>query len=205
VLAEALRKRNLSKIALVYEQEPFAEMLRKLLLSDKLPLAADIRVQAGESDFRAQLIKLRNQKVDAIVVFVWDQRSLLSLLQQIATNIPNIPLATIHDGSGWLEDPAFKPFLPRLMYTRFVLSDPSFEQRFKARFGYPPILTASNAYDALNSVLSAFAAGQDSAATCRKYLMNSQLDTVTFGSFRFNPDGSVPSIVDIVDFVSDKP
>lgn len=204
VLAEALRKRKLSRIALVYEQEPFAEMMRKLLVSESVPLVADIGVQAGESDFRAQLIKLRNQRVEAIVVFVWDQRSLLSLLQQISINIPNLPLVTIHDGAGWLEDPAFKPFLPRLMYTRFVVADRSFEERFKARFGYTPILTASNAYDALNSVLSAFAAGANSGTTCRDYLMNNKLESVTFGSFRFNQDGSVPSIVDVVDFVADK-
>lgn len=202
VLAEALRKRNLSRLALVYEQEPFSEMLRKILISETAPLIADVGVQAGESDFRAQLLKLRSQKVEAIIVFVWDQRSLLSLLQQITTSVSNIPLATIHDGSGWVEDPAFKPFLPRLTYTRFVLKDPAFEPKFKARFGYTPILTASNAYDALNSVLSAFAAGHDTGEKCRNYLMNNQLDSVTFGSFRFNQDGSVPSIVEVVDYVS---
>lgn len=205
VLVEALRKRNLSRIALIYEQEPFAEMIRKLLLSETLPLVADIGVQAGESDFRARLAKLRNQGVGVIIVFVWDQRSLLSLLQQIRTNIPEIPLATVHDGAGWLQDPAFKPFIPRLMYTRFLIADDSFQDRFKARFGYAPILTASNAYDALNSVLSAVAAGANSGATFRDYLMGNQLDSVTAGPFRFNRDGTLPSKVDIVDFVSEKP
>lgn len=83
-------------------------------------------------------------------------------MQQITTSIPNIPLATIHDGAGWVEDPA------------------------------------------LNSVLSAFAAGHDTGEKCRNYLMNNQLDSVTFGSFRFNQDGSVPSIVEVVDYVSGK-
>lgn len=32
--------------------------------------------------------------------------------------------------------------------------------------------------------------------------MNNQLDSVTFGSF--NQDGSVPSIVEVVDYVSGK-
>lgn len=204
VLVEELRKKNLSKIALIYEQEPFAEMIRKLLLSETPSLVADIGVQAGESDFRARLAKLRSQGVEAIVVFVWDQRSLLSLLQQIRTNMPEIPLVTVHDGAGWMEDPTFKPFISRLMYTRFVIADHSFQDRFKARFGYGPMLTASNAYDALNSVLSAFAAGANSGATCREYLLSHQLNSVTFGSFRFNKDGSVPSKVDIVDFVSDR-
>jgi hypothetical protein len=34
--------------------------------------------------------------------------------------------------------------------------------------------------------------------------MNNHLDSVTFGSFRFNQDGSVPSIVEVVDYVSGK-
>jgi branched-chain amino acid transport system substrate-binding protein len=204
VLVEGLKKKNRSRIALIYEQEPFAEMIRKLLVSETSPLVADIGVQAGESDFRAHLAKLRNQPVDVVVVFVWDQRSLLSLLQQIRSSMPEISLATVHDGAGWLEDPAFKPFITRLIYTQFVIADDSFQQRFKARFGYAPILTASNAYDALNAVLSAFAAGAKTGASCRDYLMNNQLDSVTFGTFRFNRDGSVPSKVDIVDFISDK-
>jgi branched-chain amino acid transport system substrate-binding protein len=204
VLVEGLKKKNRSRIALIYEQEPFAEMIRKLLVSETSPLVADIGVQAGESDFRAHLAKLRNQRVDALVVFVWDQRSLLSLLQQIRSSVPEIPLATVHDGAGWLEDPAFKPFITRLVYTQFVIADDSFQQRFKARFGYAPILTASNAYDALNAVLSAFAAGANTGLPCRDYLMNNQLDSVTFGTFRFNRDGSVPSKVDIVDFISEK-
>lgn len=202
ILVEGLRKKNLSKIALIYEQEPFAEMLRKLVLAEAPALVADIGVQAGESDFRAQLVKLRNQGVEAIVVFVWDQRSLLSLLQQIKTNLPAVSLATVHDGEGWLEDSAFKPFIPRLLFTRLVIADASFAKRFKARFGYVPILTASSAYDALNAVLAAFAAGATSGAACRDYLMNNQLESVTFGSFRFNQDGSVPSKFEAVDYDS---
>jgi len=204
VLVEGLRKKRVSKVALIYEQEPFAEMLRKLVMAEAPPLVADIGVQAGESDFRAHLVKLRNQGVDAIVVFVWDQRSLLSLLQQIRTNVPEASLVTVHDGEGWLEDPSFKPYLPRLMYTRLVIADESFATRFKARFGYSPILTASNAYDALNAVLSAFAAGANSGLTCREYLMNNQMESVTFGSFRFSQDGSLPSKFEIVDYVSAK-
>ena len=74
--------------------------------------------------------------------------------------------------------------------------------KFEARFGYAPILAASNAYDALNSALSAFASGADSGAACREYLMSNQLPSVTFGAFRFGQDGSVPSIVDVVDYDS---
>jgi ABC-type branched-subunit amino acid transport system substrate-binding protein len=202
-LLDSLRARNLTKIALVYEQEPFSETLRKLITANDSPLIADIGIQAGESDFRAHLMKLRKKKIDVVVVLVWEQRSLLSLLQQLRTHLPSIPLATVQDGAGWLEIPALRSALPRLIYTQFVLADPSFKERFKNRFGYAPILTASNAYDALHAVMSALAAGAQSGAACRQHILNSQLQSATFGSFRFNSDGSVPSKVELVEYDPD--
>lgn len=200
VLLDSLRARNLTKIALVYEQEPFSEMIRRLIVSNYPPLVADIGVQAGESDFRGHLGRLRNKEIDAVIVLVWETRSLLSLLQQLRTHLPAIPLATIHDGAGWLEDPTLRATISRLIYSQFVLADTSFKERFKARFGYNPILTASNAYDALHAVMSALAAGANSGATCRHYIMNNQLQTATFGAFRFSSDGSVPSRVEVVEY-----
>lgn len=199
VLIDALKERKLSRLALVYEQEPFAEMIRKLLVGHNIELVADIGVQAGESDFRSQLTRLRNKQIEAVIVLVWDERSLLALLQQIQVNLSEIRLATVHDGAGWLLNPALKTLLPRLLYTRFALVDGTFAQRFRSRFGYDPILTASNAYDALNAVLTAVAAGADSGAACRDYLMSHELDSVTFGKFKFNEDGSVPSRVEVVE------
>lgn len=200
VLLNGLRERNLSRLALVYEQEPFAEMIRKLVIANDVDLVADIGVQAGESDFRPHLLKLRDKKIDAIIVFVWDERSLLSFLQQVRISFPDIRLASVHDGAGWLENPAFKTVLPRLIYTRFVVSDNSFEKRFKQRFAYPPILTASNAYDSLNAVLTALAADCSTGSRCRDYLMQHELETVTFGKFKFGADGSVPSRVEVMEF-----
>jgi hypothetical protein len=202
-LVEALRSKGFGRLALVYEQEPFAEMIRKLLVANGVSLMADIGVQAGETDFKAPLARLRDQRLDALIVFVWDERSLLALLQQIRSSLPSVLLATVHDGAGWLTNPVFSPLLPRLTYTQFIMSDTSFEKRFKERFGYAPILTASNAYDALNSVLTALAAGANSGSTCRDYLMNHELDSVTFGRFRFHKDGSVPSKVELVDHRAD--
>jgi|GEM_PF-6184620 len=82
------------------------------------------------------ITRLRDESIDALIIFVWDERSLVVLLQQSRGSLPNVPLATVHDGAGWLTNPVFKPLLPRLTYTRFRMSDDSFEQRFKVRFGY---------------------------------------------------------------------
>jgi hypothetical protein len=75
-------------------------MIRKLLINHNPALVADIGVQGGTVDFRSSIMKLKRTAPDALVIFVWDERLLLSLLQQIRTHLPNVPLVTVHDGAG---------------------------------------------------------------------------------------------------------
>ena len=199
-LLEYLKDKGYERIALVYEQEPFAEMVRELVAKNVSNLVADIGVQGGTESFQSVVTNLRNKKPDVLIVFVWDERSLLTLQQQIRIQLPQLPLATVHDGEGWLQNPAFSANLPHLIHTKFVIADSTFGKRFEKRFGYQPMLTASNAYDTLNALLSAHAAGKSSAKDIREYLLTQPLETVTFGKFTFNADGSVPSKVTVVDF-----
>lgn len=199
VLLDGLKKRGYKRFGIIYEQEPFAEMIRNLALKNLPDPLADIGVQAGDADFRAVLTKLRTKKPDALLVFVWNEQSLLSLLQQVRTLMPDVALATCHDGEGWLNNPTFKSALPQLTFSKFLVVDSSFEKRFEKRFGYKPMLTASNAYDAMNAVLSARAADKNSAQDIRDYLTSEELNTVTFGKFHFEADGNVPSKVVVID------
>lgn len=199
-LVDGLKERGHKRIALIYEQEPFAEMIRTLVSKSISELVADIGVQAGDADFHAILTRLKTKTPDALIIFVWDEKALLSLLQQLRQHLPQLQLATVHDGQGWLANPAFQAALPRLVFSKFVVADSTFQERFKRRFGYEPMLTASNAYDALSAVLSARAAGKETAKDIRQYLMTQSLDTVTFGKFQFAANGNVPSKVVVVDF-----
>lgn len=199
-LMDALKKRGHKRVGLVYEQEPFAEMIRRLVLDTGIELAADFGVQAGETAYQPLLMKARAQPLDVLVIFVWDERSLLTLLQQLRIHAPALNLATVHDGEGWLSNTVFQPAIDHLLYTKFVIADTSFGQRFKSRFGYEPMLTASNAYDALNAVLSAHAAGKKDGKEVRDHILGSELRTATFGLFRFGEDGSVPSKIEIREF-----
>ncbi|MBX7143154.1 MAG: ABC transporter substrate-binding protein [Oligoflexia bacterium] len=197
-LLQGLSARGLNKIAMFYEQEPFSEMIRKLVLEAGTKLNADVGVQAGESDFKAILAKMRLDPPQALLLLVWDDRSMLSLLQQVRTYLPNVVPVTLHDGDGWKGRPEFKGLLPRLVYTKFLVADKEFSRKFKQRFGYEPMLTASNAYDGMNAVLTAIAAGHKTEAEIRDYLLNQKLTTVTFGKFNFSSDGSVPSLIEVV-------
>lgn len=199
-LISGLKEWGHKKIALIYEQEPFAEMIRKLVLENTNTLTADIGVRVGEADFNTILSKLKTKNPDVLIVFVWDEQAQLALLQQLRIHLPDLQLATVHDGEGWLSNPITKEVLPRLIYSKFIIADKTFSERFKRRFGYEPRLTASNAYDAINSVMAAMNDGNNTAKEIRGYLITKELSTTTFGNFKFAADGSVPSKVTVVDF-----
>lgn len=80
-----------------------------------------------------------------------------------------------------------------------MITGTAFSEKFRSRFGYEPILTASNAYDALNAVLTALSSGADAGVQIRNFLVSQEFNTVTFGKFRFAQDGSVPSQVKVVE------
>lgn len=196
-LVKYLSEQGAQRVALVHEEEPFTELLKKLTIQAGIKPVETVAAQAGEVDFQAAVIKLRSAKPDVILVFLWDERSLFALLKQLKLLLPSIPLATIHDGIGWTKTAALAPVLSKLTYTEFELADRSFATRYKARFNEEPQLTASNAYDAINSVLSAFAAGHIDANSVRSYLQSTELPSVTFGAFRFSVTGQVPSRISV--------
>lgn len=199
-LLETVRQRGYTRPAMVYEREPFAELLRRLVAESGTALSAELGVQTGEVDFGAQLVRLKQKRPDALLIFLWNQKSLLTLLQQLRVQMPELPLMTVHDGAGWLTSPAFKAVIPALTYTSFITADSSFGERFKARFGYEPMLTASNAYDALNILLEAYRNGCNQPEQFRKFLTEREHSTVTFGRFRFAEDGSVPSKIEVIEY-----
>lgn len=197
-LADELKDRGLQRVAVVYEQEPFAELLRKLVLERIPHLASDVGVQIGDADFLSTVSKLRAAKPDVVLVFLWQQRSLLSFLTQLRLQLPKVQIATCHDGEGWLKNDALRPVLAPILFTLMELSDATFAPRFEKRFGHPPILVSSNAYDAMNALLSARAAGKNTASEIRSWVLSSEHDSVTFGRFRFGADGSVRSSTRVV-------
>ncbi len=199
-LLSFLRQRGLQRMALVYEEEPFAQLLEKLTRDAGVVPVDTIAAQAGEVDFQAAVLKLRATKPDVILVFLWDERSLFALLKQLKVMLPSVRLATIHDGIGWTNNPSLAPLLSNLTYAEFELADSSFTARYRARFKEEPQLTASNAYDAINSVLAGLAAGHTDALSLQNFLRSSELPSVTFGAFRFTTTGQVPSRIAIREF-----
>ncbi len=198
VLVEDLKERGFENTAVIFEQEPFAEMFVKLVQEASSGAAETYGVQGGETDFHALLNRMKSQSPDALILLVWNEQSLLSLLQQLKIHLPDIQLATIHDGEGWLSKDIFRPYLDGLLYAKFVVAEKDFSEKFEKRFAYKPMLTATNAYDAMNIVLKALSDGATSAQEIRSYIFDNEHDTVTFGKVRFSEEDNVPSLIEII-------
>jgi ABC-type branched-subunit amino acid transport system substrate-binding protein len=195
-LLKGAAKRGLTRVSLIYEQEPFAELIKKLLVEmnhGSVSFVNEVGVQAGESDFKSILPRITKNSPQAYLVLVWDERSLLTLLQTLSLKGDKTPILTIHDGEGWLTKSEFAQHLPHLIYSRFVLKDKEFSRRFKERFGYEVHLTGSNAYDAMWSVLLALKDGARDAASIRSYLTQHELQTTTFGPAKLTSAGHFTS------------
>lgn len=196
-LLDYLSSHKFSKVGVIYEEEPFSALVVKIANEYRKP-AIEIGVQGGESDFQAIVTKIKALNLDALLLLIWDERSLLALLKQLKTVVPKLQLVTIHDGEGWLSNESFKPYLTGLIYSKFEVHDTEFVNRFTQKFQTPPILTHSNAYDAMNAVLSALAHGAKSGAEIRNYILSNELQTVTFGAVRFDSMGGLPANVEVV-------
>lgn len=199
-LVDLLSKKGFKNIALFYEQEPFAEMIRGLLHENKISLVSDIGVQGGEVDFKVMLSKLKSKKIDSIVLLIWNEKSLHSFLKQLNVLFPNITIASLHDAEGWMKNPTFKKYLKKIIYTKFDIESSDFIKKFEKRFSYKPYITASNVYDAINAVLLAYSKNLKTTAKIRTFLLTETFDTATFGKFKFNSDGSVPSKISFVEY-----
>lgn len=205
-LVSAMAGRKMKRVVILFENEPFAELMKTLVIEksySSLEVVEQVAVNAGETNFKALIPRLKKLKPDAYLLLVWDESSLLSLLKDLKRLESTTPLVTIHDGEGWLTKPDFRSEISQLLHPRFVVENSAFKGRFHERFGYEVRLTGSNAYDAAWNTLKALSAGHRSGESIRKYLLSNELDTVTFGKIRLSPEGAVDSSrVEIIEFDS---
>ncbi|MBX7138769.1 MAG: ABC transporter substrate-binding protein [Oligoflexia bacterium] len=194
-LLGALKQQGAKKIVGLYTEEPFFLLVRQMVEEQAKRLGLEVvysdNQAFGFTGFRNLLPKIKQLQPDAILAMQSAEGSVLDLLQARAEQMPNVTIVGIHDFAGFVNKAEFKRYLDKIIFSKFVLADPSFAIRFKQRFGYEPILTHSNAYDTANMVFTALANGKDDGASMREFLLNSELKTVTFGAVRFTPSGMI--------------
>lgn len=193
MLLKSLKAAGFKNILGTYTNEPYFQLTKKIVEEEASKLGL---VNIGSFDFdmsftgfRTEMIKFREKSPDVILIFQTSENSVIDFLRSRKQIFPAVAVAGVHDFKGFLQKEETRILSEGLYFPDFELADKSFVDRFNKRFGYEPILTHSNAYDAANMLFEGLAAGHTDSEDLRNYLLNTTFKTVTFGETRFSPQG----------------
>jgi ABC-type branched-subunit amino acid transport system substrate-binding protein len=151
----------------------------------------DHEFSSGEDKFRPLIQRMKQQKADAIVFASANQASLLSFLKQRRQLAPGIGVLANQDFEGYKTLPAFAGMEQGILYTVPAEADREFRDAFERRYSSPPILTASNAYDAVKIIATALEAGATTPHQIAEFLRAHEFHTASFRKIRFSPLGGI--------------
>ncbi len=192
-LLKTLKAKGLTKIIGTYTQEPFFQLTKKIVEEEAPGLGMEnlgsYDFDMNFASFKTSMAKFKSKSPDVILVFQTSESSVIDLLRSKRQIFPNVAIAGIHDFKGFLQKEEIRTLSEGVYFPDFELADTSFVGRFKKRFGYEPILTHSNAYDAANILFESLAEGHTDPTDLRNYLLSRSFTTVTFGETKFNERG----------------
>lgn len=195
-LLQRVKESGAKSIAIVFDQDPFYEVvhaqLREQATGLGLEVKQDISMQVGSSDFRSVLTKFKGARVDAVVFGFADEAAILAFLKQRVSMLSGVPLFGLHDLDGYVGQPQFKGMFPNTEYSG-PAAPREFSARYRKRFGTDPVLTASNAYDAVLILVQAMRVGNFDPDAIALYFRTHDLQTETFGTTRFDALGGIAS------------
>jgi len=194
-LMNYLNKNKLdSNITIVYEIGKFSEMLVDLVKNNKNnKTSLDIHsFQSSDIDFKSSIFKIKKKNPDVILLFLWNDRGLLTFLKDLNLYLPNKKIATIHDGEGWLKNKTIQNEISNLIYTKYIINNKEFIDKYNKKYNKKPLLTASNAYDAANALFEGLSKSNNSNEL-RKYIAETEFNTVTFGKVKLGKEGFINS------------
>lgn len=194
-LLAALKKQGITRVVGTYTNEPFFLLMRQLVEKHAaaygVQLLANFDFDFGTTDFNAFMVKMKALNPECILLFQTEEGTVLSFLKARRQFFSAVSLMGVHDFAGFFKDEKLRRLAGVFYYSYPRIADPGFAVKFKDRFGYEPILTHTNAYDAANMLFTALAAGKRNAAEIRDYLLSRPFDTVSFGAARFNRSGFI--------------
>lgn len=194
-LLTALRDEGVKSIIGTYTQEPFFQLMKRMVEEQAPKLGITILgsydYDMGFSDFRSAMTKYAAKKPDVLLNFQTAESSIVNFLRSQKQVFPSAKVAGIHDIKGYIQSPEFRVLAQGMYFSDFELVDTTFADSFKKRFGYEAILTYSNAYDATNILLKGMAAGIHDGKTMQQFILNGKFKTATFGDTSFLSDGRI--------------
>ncbi|MFP4890290.1 ABC transporter substrate-binding protein [Paraburkholderia sp. EG304] len=185
------------KIAVLYLNTDWGrtskDIFAKAASADGAQVVAAEAYQPNEKDFRATLTRVRSEQPDSIVLISYYSDGAQIVRQARAAGV-STPIAAV----GSVYSPKFIDLggpAVNGVYTEsnFFPGDPrpevqSFVQRYRARYGADPDTFAARAYDAMilsGEVIRRY--GADRAAVRDGFAKISDVPSVIFGKFRFDP------------------
>lgn len=155
------------------------------------------RYQPEDKDFRTQLLKLKNEQVDALLIIGFDEAGLAARqAREIGITAPLLGIDTVlsegykNNAGIAYEEMYFTSWLPsdKAAYDAFV-------ERYKTKFGEDPqqVLFAATGYDAAKTLFSALEKSTDPSAV-KNSLASLQNAQGLTGTLTMSPDGIVRSV-----------
>jgi branched-chain amino acid transport system substrate-binding protein len=194
-LIETAAQRELRKIAVLFDQDPyFVEMRRVAAEAAKrlsVELVVDQEFSSGETDFRALILQARRHQAKAILFASSNQASVISFLKQRLQLAPDLKVLGSHDFEGYEKDSAFSGLLHNYLYMAPEGASEAFRKKYQDAYSSPSIMTAANSFDAVTFVAAALVAGAETPEQIGAYLRQNEHESVTFGKVRFSPSGGV--------------
>ncbi len=195
-LADYMKEKGLKTVALLMQNDSFWDdnSNRFRARADEIGLKyTEVKFNPGTSDFRTELIKLRDQKPDAIFFGVNGDKELFSLLKQRKEIYPNSPFFTTEYLIDFLSNQDYTGLLDGIVIITPRDPNPAFADKYTKRFSVPPVFSAAPAYDAMKIVGEALSEVGSETEKLREYIRSQEFDTVTFGRTKFDEIGGVVS------------
>ena len=196
-LLKHMKAEQKRRIILAFDQDPFFQSVRAMILarapSLDLEIVSDESFDLNAADFRSVLVKTKKLNVDGAVLGFGDEKNLLTFLKQRKEIYPSLPLFGTEYLGGYVSQEQWIHLFDNVDFISAQVRDGNFAVEYERRYKIPPVLSASNAYDATTILLQAIKANKRTAAQIREYLLNNEFKTTTFGNVRFNSFGGVES------------
>lgn len=195
MLARFAKDDGVKKLATFTAKEDFfAVLTRHLQKSTKdagIQLAGTHESPLGTSDFRTELLKAKQEEVEAAYFGFDDEKSLMSFLKQRRELFPKLKLYATESFIGFAARDEFQDLAAGVVVVAPADVDHLWAERYKARFGVDPIFSASNTYDAVRILAEALKSGAKTPIEVKTHLSTHKFETVTFGFVGFNEENGI--------------
>lgn len=196
-LLSHVKRDGKNKLAIVFDQDPYFQAMRNLILKKAAALGIDIIADEsfdfGTSNFRTTLLKMKSSKVEGVIFGFGNEENIFTFLKQRHEISPNLKLYGTDYIDGYVSQAQWFPLFENVDYIAANVNNQEFLSAYQKRFNHPPVLSASSSYDATAILLKALKSNKRTPTEIRKFLLNNEFDTVSFGKVRFDLFGGVNS------------